>query len=546
MRKFSHRHGREIAVLLLSLGFASAVQARNIVEIPSSMYFTEDEVAGINLPTPDPRLRENASLLFPVELVRDENGDLVLDTDGRPKAFVHQDDFLESSLEHFGNLGQRLKMEANKPRIRPFLAAWVYDVEEETFTVADRALGPMLAERPHTLGKGKFSLGLSYQQIKWDRLDGRTLSGGFSDDPDETVAAPVFDPTKQLDFRSAHQDINGDGRLTGQETDFLAVNVGMKLVSRFIDVFVEYGLTNDIDLGIALPIAYTEIEIKADAAITQDPRVIAAFGDPTFDPNAPENADLLEPGLLLGAGGSWAVSINPFQPVNSLLNSRRNHFFCRRNEVSGLDTTFVPIEGTPPTQAATGKTNTCPGGDNGTPRGDLSSGTHSGAKDVKRERAVGIGDMRFRFKWHALHGDKFIPDLAWVSELRAPSGRESDLQGTGAIAATNYLVGSWTLGPVRPHFNIGVELSGGPSWQDSTEWVFGFEWLLAEWLSVSFEQMGRVPFGNEVARRYEYGGGFKVVPTPGMALMFDFIKPINENEGLTSDFIWRVGGQIQF
>ena len=51
---------------------------------------------------------------------------------------------------------------------------------------------------------------------------------------------------------------------------------------------------------------------------------------------------------------------------------------------------------------------------------------------------------------------------------------------------------------------------------------------------------------TEVARRYDYGAGVKFIPVPGVGLFFDFIKPINKNEGLTADLSWRIGGQVLF
>ena len=38
--------------------------------------------------------------------------------------------------------------------------------------------GPIFAERPLTVGKGKFSFAVNYQHGTWDRFEGQDLQGG--------------------------------------------------------------------------------------------------------------------------------------------------------------------------------------------------------------------------------------------------------------------------------------------------------------------------------------------------------------------------------
>ncbi|MEE2665349.1 MAG: hypothetical protein VX681_14630 [Myxococcota bacterium] len=455
----------------------------------------------------------------------------------RKYQWLQFDDFTESSVTQFTNLGLEIGRQTTPTRLRPFLASWVYDTEEDSLTVADHALGPMLAERAQTMGKGRLAFGFSYQSTSWTRLNGRKLDS--------------------LDFRIDHKDvgrpgINGgepDGVLTGQETDFIIVDVDVSLDQSHLDFYFEYGVTNNFDVSIAVPIVQTAMELRAYAnAVSQ------------ADPNDPA-IDLREPGLdfsfsnpaLFPQGGNgfpvYDPSQDPFQEngVWGVLHSRRIHSFCRDGR------TIVSLTNVP---GSSGKE--CPGQGQPTIAGDPSLGVPAipaqglranpfqGIVDSKDGKAIGLGDIRFRAKWHAIEGAGLVPDLSWVSEVRPPSGKQEDFQGSGALSTSNYLVTTWAWGPVRPHMNVGLEISTGPDWQDATEWVFGFEWLMFDWLSLSFEQMGRVPFGTAVARRYEYGGGVKLVPAPGAVLYFDFIRPINQNDGLTADLTWRAGGQILF
>jgi hypothetical protein len=94
--------------------------------------------------------------------------------------------------------------------------------------------------------------------------------------------------------------------------------------------------------------------------------------------------------------------------------------------------------------------------------------------------------------------------------------------------------------------STGIEISTGPDWQDAGEWIVGTDIEIFEWLGASVDYLGRKPFESKVSDRHEIGGGFKLVPVPGFALSFDAIFPLNKNEGLTSNMIWRFGGQVQF
>ena len=560
MSQYIQQQCRRGALLLLVVFVALPASARDIIETSANLFFTRDETAGIQLPTAEgigsPTGFANINTLYTTGVLFDgspflESGQLQKACDPEisvagvgtcflnaftgdgpqnyknvttPLAVAYDpNDFTESSVTQFRDIGINMGREAVRTRIRPMLAAWVYDTEEDTFTVADRSLGPMLADRPQTIGKGRFSMGWSYQRISWSRFNGQKLD--------------------DFNIRVLHQDSNGDGQLTGQETDYIDVAMEYQLSQNYIDFFLEYGLTNDIDLSIAIPIVQTNLRINAFAG--QIEQICPEAGpeicnEPGLDPNvvsiyeAFQDSGLYPSVQAPGVGRALVSDING-QEWNQFW-SRQSHGFCTQSR----DNTFWSLQAG---SSATG----CPGGNNQKLKGDRATTFFGEIRDTQEEKAIGLGDIRIRAKWHAIKSDGgLLPDMAWVSEIRPPTGKEDDYMGTGAFSTSNYLVGNWALGPFRPHFNVGVEISAGPSWQDSTQWAFGFEWMLADWLSVSFDQLGRVPFGNEVARRYDYGGGVKFIPVPGVGLFFDFIKPINKNEGLTADLTWRVGGQILF
>ena len=480
--------------LLIALVVSPESQARSIVDVPSALFYTGDEQRGIQMPVADANYLNSTR---PQEVI--------FQAFVEPVAHLDPLDFPQKSIDAFDAISGELGRQGARSRFNPFRAAWLFDTDEETFVIADRSLGPLLAERATTLGAGRFAIGFSYRQVNWDRLNGEKLTS--------------------MSLRINHQDKDGDGFLTGQETDYVDVSLRMKIEQDFVDFFVEYGITNSIDLGVVLPIVQTNMQIDG-------------FANVHWGGDDPARAGDLD---------GWTQA-----------QSDKEHFFCR------LQQTKVPMQLTrflllnpnvyvPANPLLSDNSTNIIGSKKICPnqRGDVSSGRgargyYGPVVDNKTERAIGIGDVRVRLKWHALESDSFVPDIALLTEWKPPTGRVDDLQGTGDHSFSTYLVGGWHIWRVHPHFNVGVEVGPGPQWKNATEWIVGTDFEITEWLGASVDYLGRKPFGSRVAERHEIGGGVKLVPVPGFALSFDAIFPLNKNEGLTSNMIWRLGGQFQF
>ena len=79
-----------------------------------------------------------------------------------------------------------------------FSFAW--DRELDTFVRSEQSLGSIFAERAQTLGRGRFNVGLSYQHVDFDTLDGEPLSNIRSLQPAFTRGVPRYaDPGDATD-----------------------------------------------------------------------------------------------------------------------------------------------------------------------------------------------------------------------------------------------------------------------------------------------------------------------------------------------------------
>jgi hypothetical protein len=118
-----------------------------------------------------------------------------------------------------------------------------FDPETGTFIRSTSSFGPILTERGETIGRGRLSLGYSYQFFSFDHLDGVPLAD----------VPAVF----------THDNFEaGGGR-----TDVIATaNTIEANVSQFSGALT-YGLTDRIDVALAVPVAQTQLRLLSNARI---------------------------------------------------------------------------------------------------------------------------------------------------------------------------------------------------------------------------------------------------------------------------------------
>jgi hypothetical protein len=165
-------------------------------------------------------------------------------------------------------------------------ALGVYERSTESF-------GPVFSERPLTAGKGKFSFGLSFRESRYDRFEGRDLR---ADD---------------LPLYLTHQDINLDGSELNPwfEGDLIRADLALTLDSQTTVLVANYGLSERLDIGLALPFQKVDLAARIRTKIERlstgsDPFVVHAFDDGT------DGRDFLESGSASGIGdvvlrGKW-------------------------------------------------------------------------------------------------------------------------------------------------------------------------------------------------------------------------------------------------
>ena len=199
---------------------------------------------------------------------------------------------------------------------------YVYNPTVDIFERQAGVAGPLIGERAETIGKGQLNFAASYSYVHPTSING--------DDLDSLLNRRL------VNGRMIVFPVEGGVTLSnGRFTNFLPVRVVADLDVRahIFSPSVTYGITNDFDFNVTLPLLYTSLDVTADTKVP-DPR-FPTFALQPGDPNAvvgsrsASDSDLGVGDLLLRA--KWVPLRNEWIDVAtqlglSLPTGNRNNF----------------------------------------------------------------------------------------------------------------------------------------------------------------------------------------------------------------------------
>lgn len=123
--------------------------------------------------------------------------------------------------------------------------SYTFDPALGVFSRSTDSFGPMFAERANTAGKGKFSFGFNAMYTTFDSFEGENLRDG------------------DITLFLTHTDLNRDGGHLDFffEGDVIQANLFLDIKAYTAAFFANYGVTDRLDVGMALP--YLRIEMDA-------------------------------------------------------------------------------------------------------------------------------------------------------------------------------------------------------------------------------------------------------------------------------------------
>lgn len=171
---------------------------------------------------------------------------LVLDSEATlPGEQSHSAHFNSDFQSNFSQFGTALVSQlVNVPLPSP-ASGFTYQLDPSTgvFQRSTRSFGPILAERADTIGAGHTSVGFAFQRLTFDSIENLDLG-----------AVPAV-------FTHDNATLLG-----GREDVVTTVNSINATVSQYTTFFT-VGITNQLDMSVALPVVGTDVRVVSDATI---------------------------------------------------------------------------------------------------------------------------------------------------------------------------------------------------------------------------------------------------------------------------------------
>ncbi len=163
---------------------------------------------------------------------------------------------------------------------------------------------------------------------------------------------------------------------------------------------------------------------------------------------------------------------------------------------------------------------------------------------------TGLGDIILRTKYNFLRNSGGLtPDLAFLFEVKLPTGDAKRLLGTGGTNLAGLLIASKTYGRwLTPHVNVGYEINTKELEQNTIRYALGFDARLLSGLSFDADVIGRQkPEGNGTGdHTVDLSLGVKWNPLNSLIFRANVQIPLDKNSGLRADFIPTIGVEYLF
>jgi hypothetical protein len=162
-----------------------------------------------------------------------------------PSGATHSGHFNSGFESEFAQFGTALTSQIVSLPLPPPASGFTYEFDPAlgVFSRTTTSFGPILSERAETLGARRISMGFAYQRLSFDSIEGVDL---------RNVPAVFTHDDAQL--------------LGGREDVVTTVNAIEAEVSRSA-AFISYGVTNQLDISVVLPVVSTDLVVTSNATI---------------------------------------------------------------------------------------------------------------------------------------------------------------------------------------------------------------------------------------------------------------------------------------
>lgn len=156
-------------------------------------------------------------------------------------------DFGNAVFDSFNELTNGIGAQTGQFAVNSTVAAYRFDVERGVPVEVTKSLGPLFAERADTLGKGRFDFQVVWSNANYKKFNGQKLSS-LSEDVSPTAGPGTPPNSPGLD-------------------ELLQINLDVKVITNFVGFFGTYGITDNWDVNLLVPLINNKIKAKAKATM---------------------------------------------------------------------------------------------------------------------------------------------------------------------------------------------------------------------------------------------------------------------------------------
>ncbi len=341
-----------------------------------------------------------------------------------------------------------------------------YDPKLETFVRFEGPLAPALSQRATTNGRRVLTIGTSFSDVRYTQFDD-------------------FDRSRVVFSEVAI--IGGSGADVTDEFGRPATNVmlfNFKLRQRISAVSLQYGIFDNFDVGVFIPVIYQEFLGRSVQ------RFFVKNPDGSLQPALVVYDRPLEFANRTGATPLFAVADDRLPAARSI------------RDVQLPDYNMAPGE-----SALLG--------------------------DRFRSYDTGLGDVILRTKY--FFGSSGPVDFGSILNISLPTGDEDNLLGVGSVRFDPRVVASVARTQFAAHVNGGFHADADSNDRDRADYTVGGELRVTSWMTLLFDQVGRIGvIGDDRIKKFEIVPGVKINPYRDVVVGLNAIVPLN-HEGLTTD-----------
>ena len=167
---------------------------------------------------------------------------------------------------------------------------YVFDEAVGTFRRGSSSFGPSFAERALTIGRRKFSAGFNYQRTSYDTFEGQNLDDGSIKFYLRHQDCCTFNLLPVPPYSEFSLQPNGTRLTVPFEGDIIEASLSLKATTHTTAVFANYGVTDRVDIGLAVPFVRVNLDARVQARIVRlvtcsTPRVVPVPAPVTCAPD---------------------------------------------------------------------------------------------------------------------------------------------------------------------------------------------------------------------------------------------------------------------